>query len=134
MAKKSALVFGIIFLIVGILGFIPNGLISETGVFHADTVHNIVHLITGLVLIIVAAKSASKSATVLIWIGIIYLVVTILGFIWDSVLGLFMVNTADNWLHLVLGVVITALGFAGKKGGAPMTSPSEPMSSSTPQM
>jgi len=129
MAKKSALVLGIIFILVGILGFVPgNGIVGEGALFEAGTVHNIVHLILGIILVWVASKASQASATALIWVGIIYLIVAALGFAWGSVLGIFEVNGADNWLHLVLGIVLLALGLAGRKASAPA-----PMSP-TPQM
>ncbi|MES2216690.1 MAG: DUF4383 domain-containing protein [Patescibacteria group bacterium] len=131
MAKKSALVFGIIFLIVGILGFIPNGIVGMGATFEAGTLHNVIHLIFGLVLVWVAVKSAHKAATTLKVVGIIYLILAIIGFIQDStILGIVAVNSADNWLHLVLGIVIAALGFASKKE---MAMPSS-IPSSAPQM
>jgi hypothetical protein len=126
MAKKSALVFGIIFIIVGILGFISNPIIGVDGYFHADTVHNIVHLLIGIILALVASKASDKSGATLKIVGVVYLLVAVLGFVsGTSVLGIFEVNTADNWLHVVLGVVILALGFAGGRGSvapAPMQS------------
>ncbi len=119
MAKKSALVIGIIFVLVAILGFIPgNGIVGEGALFDAGVVHSIVHLIFGIVLLAVASKPSAASA--LKWVGIIYLIVAILGFIWGSVLGIFAVNGADNLLHLVLGIVIAALGWSASKSSAPM--------------
>ena len=135
MAKKSALIIGIIFLVVGILGFIPgNGIVGTGAYFEADAIHNVIHLIFGLILLWVALKATSRAATTLVWVGIIYILLAIIGFIQASgspLLGFVGSNDADDLLHLVLGVVILALGWAGKKSGAPMTSASAPMS---PQM
>ena len=50
-ADSLAKIFGAIFIIVGILGFIPNPLVSYRGVFEVNTLHNIVHLITGGILL-----------------------------------------------------------------------------------
>jgi uncharacterized membrane protein YbaN (DUF454 family) len=44
-AKTAALVLGIVFLAVGILGFFPNPLVSPTGLFVVNTAHNIIHLV-----------------------------------------------------------------------------------------
>ena len=42
-AKTAAVVLGIVFLAVGILGFFPNPLVSPTGFFVVNTTHNIIH-------------------------------------------------------------------------------------------
>ena len=122
MAKKLALVFGIVFVIVGILGFIPNPIVGMTGFFLTDAVHNIVHLLVGIILLVISLKAAAKSAVALKVFGIIYLVLAIIGFFSGStILGLVAINGADNWLHLVLGIVIAAAGFMAKDSSpAPM--------------
>lgn len=127
MAKKSALVIGIVFILVGILGFIPNGIVGEGATFETDTLHDIIHLVFGLILVFVALKAAHKAASTLVVVGIIYLLLAIIGFVQGTtILGLVPVNAADNWLHLVLGVVIAALGFASKKGSQISSDPMPP--------
>ncbi len=128
MAKKSTLVFGIIFLLLGILGFVPgNGIVGVDGTFQTDTMLNIVHLVFGLVLLYVAVKASHASAKTLVVVGVIYLILAIIGFIQgDRILGLVPVNSADNWLHLVLGVVIAGLGLAGRSSSSGMSEPSMP--------
>jgi hypothetical protein len=115
MAKKWAVIFGIIFVIVGILGFIPNGLVGSNGYFVTDTIHNIVHLLIGVVLLF-AAKSQSASSMWLKVFGVVYLILFIDGlFQQDNLLGFVTANKADTWLHLVLGVVLLVVGFMGGK-------------------
>ena len=129
MAKKSALVIGIIFILVGILGFIPgHGIVGEGALFEANGLHNVIHLIFGLILLFVALKSPAKAVTTLKVVGIIYLILAIIGFIQgDTILGIVPVNGADNVLHLILGIVIGALGFAGKSdASAPASAPVSP--------
>jgi hypothetical protein len=132
MAKKSALVIGIVFILVGILGFIPgNGIVGPGATFETDALHNSIHLVFGLILLFVALKAAHKAAGTLKIVGVIYLLLAVIGFAQgDTVLGLVPVNGADNWLHLVLGVVIGALGFAGKGSNSSVSS----ASSVPPQM
>ncbi|OHA87991.1 MAG: hypothetical protein A2653_02735 [Candidatus Zambryskibacteria bacterium RIFCSPHIGHO2_01_FULL_43_25] len=121
------MVFGIIFLVLGVLGFIPNPLISMDGLFQVDAVHNIIHLITGLVLVYAGKKSAGGATTALKVFGIIYLVIAILGFLMigggsGDLLGFIGMNGVDNWLHLILGLLLAWGGFKGGKGG--MSGPS----------
>lgn len=111
-AKLAATIVGIVFIAVGILGFIPNPLVSPTGLFAVNTLHNLVHLISGAVLLGGVYSSLGASLALKI-IGIVYGAVAVLGLILGPgmLLGLVHINTADNWLHVALAVVILAAGF-----------------------
>ena len=78
--KTAALVIGIIFIVVGLLGFVPNPLVSPTGIFAVNTAHNLIHLATGIV-IIAGAYSAFGARNTLLIFGAVYAVVAIAGFI-----------------------------------------------------
>ncbi len=115
MIKKLAIVFGVVFLLVGILGFIPAATPDHKllGLFMVGGIHNIIHLLSGAVAI-AAAMSSEKYAQLYFRVfGTVYALVTVIGFLQKgSVLGIFPVNMADNFLHLVLAVAILAVGFA----------------------
>jgi hypothetical protein len=118
MVQKLAWVFGIVFIIIGILGFIPSlvpgGLLL--GIFSVDAMHNVVHLISGILAIGAAWSSASYSRLYFKVFGVVYALVTIIGFVQgDTILGLMMINTADNVLHLVIAVVALWAGFGMKE-------------------
>jgi hypothetical protein len=120
--NKVAMVFACVFLVVGILGFIPNPLVGEEGLFHADLMHNLVHLISAGVLFWAAKQDVAKASLVLRVLGFVYLVVVVLGFAavgfsgdHGSLLGLMDINGADNVLHLLLAAVFLAAGY-GKLG------------------
>ena len=122
MIQKLAWVFGIVFIVIGILGFIPSlvpgGLLL--GIFSVDAMHNVVHLVSGVLAIWAAWSSASYSRLYFKVFGVVYAIVTIIGFIQgDTILGLMMVNTADNVLHLVIAAVALWAGF-GMKESMPM--------------
>jgi hypothetical protein len=124
--QKAATAVGAVFLLVGILGFIP-GITSQydtmgfaghgsmamlLGVFQVSILHNIVHLLFG-VAGLAAARSAGGARNYLIVGGVIYLVLWIYGLLAgnsDSAANFVPVNTADNWLHFVLGIGMIALG------------------------
>lgn len=122
MAKKLALLFGIILAVLGVLGFVSNPLIGANGLFETNTLHNLVHLVIGLVLIVVAYSAPEKSAMWLKVAGVVFLLLVVLGFLMapsgGMLLGLTM-NMADHWLHLVLGVVLLVAGFSAGKSSAP---------------
>ena len=123
--QRAALAVGIVFLLVGIAGFIP-GITSDysdlsfaghesdaklLGIFQVSILHNLVHLLFGVVGV-VAARRWSTSRSYLIWAGVIYVVLWVYGLVIDkgSTANIVPVNNADNWLHLVLGLGMIALG------------------------
>lgn len=119
--QAVALLVGIVFLLVGILGFVPGitthyGDLSFAGqdsgskllgLFQVSILHNIVHLVFGVGILM--SKTPEGARTYLIGGGVAYLLVWVLGLI--GALDWLPINTADNWLHLVLGVGMIALGF-----------------------
>jgi hypothetical protein len=120
--RTAGLILGIVFIVVGILGFIPNPIISEQdgAIFKVNLLHNIVHLASGAV--ILAGVYSFGSALGLKIIGVVYAVVAILGLVMraDPMFGIAM-NMADHVLHVVLAVVILYAGFALPDGGKAST-------------
>jgi len=116
------MVFGVVFVLVGILGFVPNPLVGMEAIFETDMLHNVVHILFGVILIVAAKKSPAASSLWLIILGAVYLVLAVLGFMMvpdeGELLGLVHVNMADHWLHIVLGVALVAAGFLSKKSAA----------------
>ncbi|MEV6061121.1 DUF4383 domain-containing protein [Nocardia asteroides] len=131
----GALVVGLTFLLVGVLGFIPGittdysslewaGHHSQAqlfGIFTVSVLHNIVHLLFGFAGILAAAAAAS-ARTFLIGGGLIYLALWLYGLFVDehSDANFVPLNDADNWLHLGLGLGMIVLGLA-----LPRTLPTE---------
>jgi len=123
MVKSLALLFGIVFLVVGILGFVPaatkeiDGMPMLLGIFHVNTVHNIVHLASGAVFLLCGLSGAGASRTFFKIFGIVYALVAVLGFYYGDqpLLGLISSNKADTWLHVVLAVVMLFIGFGAAK-------------------
>jgi len=128
--QKGTLVVGIVFLVVGIAGFVPgltsgslagagNGSMAMLlGLFQVSVLHNIVHLLFGVVGI-AAARRATGSRFYLTVGGIVYFVLWIYGLFTagrDSDANFVPLNTADNWLHLVLAVGMVALGVVLPRG------------------
>ena len=125
--QTAALAVGAVFVLVGILGFIPGitsdydtmsfaGHHSEAkllGIFQVSILHNIVHLLFGAAAFVLA-KTVSGARMYLIAGGAIYLVLWLYGLIVgnDSSANFVPVNTADDWLHLVLGLGMIGLGLA----------------------
>lgn len=123
--QKAAMAVGIVFLLVGIAGFIPGITSSYSdltfgghdsnakllGVFEVSVLHNIVHLLFGIAGI-AAARTWSAARGYLIGGGVIYLVLWLYGLVIDqeSAANFVPVNSADDWLHFVLGIGMIAMG------------------------
>lgn len=128
LAELGALVAGALFLVVGILGFIP-GITTNVddmkflgdesasellGLFQVSVLHNIVHLLFGAVGLWAAFQGWATARLFLILGGATYLVLFVYGLIvpttsdWNFV----PVNTADDWLHLVLALAMLGIGLA----------------------
>ena len=121
--RTAALLIGIIFLAVGFLGFVDNPIVgaSEAAIFHADKTHNIVHLVSGALFLLIALAAPGASASFLILFGLVYLAIGIIGYVtigkegMGQVLGFLNVNGNDNYLHMALGIVIFLLGVATRR-------------------
>jgi hypothetical protein len=115
--QQAAKWFGIILLAVGILGFIP-GIVTPSGlllgIFSVDTLHNLIHIVSG-VIGIASAGSLKGSKLYFKIFGIVYGIVTILGFIGGGMVLGMMMNTADNILHLVITAFSLYYGFRGEQ-------------------
>ncbi|HZR39137.1 MAG TPA: DUF4383 domain-containing protein [Ktedonobacteraceae bacterium] len=125
--RVFALVVGIIFVLIAIIGFFTpmrnaTGVQPLFGIFDVDTVHNWIHLISGLLGIIAAFVGQARTFNQAF--GIFYTLLGILGLF--SVLyfppgtyghdtGLFLglthINAADHVLHLVAGIIALIVGF-----------------------
>ena len=118
MVQKLAWVFGIVFAAIGVLGFVPGVTSADghlLGIFEVDALHNVIHLVTGLVFLAVAWKYNEYAKISFKVFGVVYGLVTVLGFIsGGSVLGLISVNLADNVLHLLVAAVALYAGFMMK--------------------
>jgi uncharacterized protein DUF4383 len=132
--QNVARLVGIVFLLVGIAGFIPgvttnlydglefagnDGNAELLGIFKVSVLHNIVHVLFGLAGLALAA-TASGARTYLIGGGAIYLGLCVLGIVGGG--DWIPSNDADNWLHLLLGAGMIGLGvLTTRESRAPST-------------
>lgn len=113
LVKPLTWVLGIVLLVVGVLGFVlPSPLL---GLFEVDTIHNIVHILSGVVGLWAASTGYQYSRLFLMIFGLVYALVAVLGFMSGSVLGLFVVNAFDNYLHAAIGAVCLISAFGSHK-------------------
>jgi Domain of unknown function (DUF4383) len=123
-ARTAAFVLGIVFLIVGVLGYVPNPIVGPTGFFVTNSLHNLVHIISGIVLLIGVYTALTPSLALKI-IGIVYALVAVLGFVMmkggDGMMFGVQMNMLDHWLHVVLAIVLLAAGFGLPAMRRPLT-------------
>ena len=108
-----ALIIGVVFLLIGILGLLFDTTHGSLLGFDVDLVHNLVHLLTGIVALVAVFSGWSRRFNQVF--GIIYLLVGLAGLIpglyFDQrLLGLMHVNAADNVLHLLVGLIAAESG------------------------
>jgi Domain of unknown function (DUF4383) len=126
--RNFALVFGIVFLLAGISGFIPGmlhpvpadappltvdmgyGLVM--GLLPVNVLHNLVHILFGILGVVAFAGVVAPRVYAQI-VAVTYGLLVILGLLpaTQTVFGLIPIYGNDVWLHLVLGVVAAYFGF-----------------------
>lgn len=110
---------GIVLVAVGLIGFIDNPLVGDTpnALVPTDTVHNIVHLATGLIALYIAfGLRGENQANGAIGFGVLYVVIFLAVLVSPNLFGLFQVN-ANGVLHLIhatLAIVSLAVGYMAK--------------------
>lgn len=113
-SKNACVAFGAAFVLAGVLGFVPNPLLAPDGIFAVNTMHNLVHLLTGAAFLVGGLILTGKARSTLQVVSGAYLGVALLGFLTsgDMLLGLVRLNEADRWLHLGLALTILAAALA----------------------
>jgi hypothetical protein len=120
--RLLAMIFGVVYLLVGVLGFAVTGFSNFAGthgdtliVFDVNPLHNIVHLAIGALLLL-ASRSAASAKAANTGVGAVYLVVGIIGLvILDSSANILALNGADNVLHLASAIVLLGVGLTADK-------------------
>lgn len=136
--RTFAMIFGIVFLIVGVLGFIPGvtpmggmDMDADTQVkmttlfgyelklFPVNVLHDIVHILFGIWGLL-AARSLGGARAYFKGVAIIYAVLTIMGFLptLKTTFGLIPLYGNDIWLHAVLAIVAAYFGWLNRDSTA----------------
>lgn len=121
--RLIATIFGAVYLLVGILGFLVTagiGFFASQGanliVFAVNPLHNVIHLLIGAALLTAGLKSVPAARSVNTTVGGVYLLVGIVGlFLLDSPLNIIALNGADNVLHLASAVLLLGVGLSQDK-------------------
>lgn len=129
--QRFALIFGVVYLAVGVMGFIPGLVSAPTGVptdlgqvdvvsgygrlmglFPINTAHNIIHMVVGG-LGIAASIAPDSSRLYSGQLGIWFSVLAILGLIpvANTLFGLVPLYSHDIWLHALTAAMGIYFGF-----------------------
>ena len=121
MAKTVATLLGVVFILVGIVGFVSPNLLGA----HLGKLHNVVHLVSGAISLYMGTKgSLSGARSFCIIFGLIYGLLGVVGYFVgtgpDHMLELprLMLGTRDHIIHIALGVIYLIGGFGTKSGSA----------------
>lgn len=127
---------GVVFLLVGVLGFVPGSTTGYDGmafaghestaelfgVFAVSVLHNLVHIAFGLAGL-AGATTARGARVYLVGGGVVYLALFVYGLVVDWSSDVVPVNAADNWLHLFLAVTMLGLAWLAGTPRRPTNTP-----------
>jgi hypothetical protein len=117
-AQLFALVLGIVYVVIGLLGFIPALAPNAAllGLFGVNATHNVTHLLVGAIWLFASRTPGNASLANLV-IGIVYVLLGLLGLLNLVVPALINNNVADSWLHLISGAAAVYFGTAAGRRG-----------------
>ncbi len=128
LTQKAAMVFGVVFLLVGLLGLLSRGGTGMEadmntapkllGLFPVNLLHNLVHLAFG-VWGIAASRSHGGAKGFHRAGAVIYLVLVVLAFVDPTTFGLVPIGGNDIWLHALLAAGLGYFGFIHREAGVP---------------
>lgn len=131
MAKTVCKILGVVFLIVGVAGFVAPTLLGT----HLSPVHNLIHIISGAVALYFGFGGSPSGARMFCLVfGAVYLLLGVVGFamgapgtseipgmmhadsrLWKVLPGKLELGQMDHIVHVLLGVVFLAGGVLGRR-------------------
>ena len=116
--RAFAFIFGIMFLLIGIAGFVPdivpNDRLAE--IFRVNLWLNMLHVASGVFAFIVGLMGRTSTRFYFQLVGILYGILAILGFVYAErdILGIFASNSPDTWFHVIMAIAALILGYGAK--------------------
>jgi len=131
MAKTICKLLGVVFLIVGVAGFVAPGMLGT----HLSLAHNLIHVISGAIALYFGfAGSYSGARSFCLAFGAVYLLLGVVGFVmgtpgssemagmthpdprlWKLLPGTLELGQMDHIVHVLFGVVFLAGGLIGRR-------------------
>ena len=124
-AMGWATLAGIVLIAAGLLGFLNTSIIgSSSGALIAtDTIHNVVHLLTGLIALYIAfGLKGPQQATAVLGFGVLYVIIFVAVLASPTLFGIFSVaaNAPIHVIHAAVAVVSLAVGYMARGGATAM--------------
>jgi hypothetical protein len=124
-AMGWATLAGIVLIAAGLLGFLNTSLVgSASGALIAtDNVHNIVHLLTGLIALYIAfGLKGETQATAVLGFGVLYVIIFAAVLVSPTLFGIFSVaaNAPIHVIHAAVAVVSLAVGYMARSSTSAM--------------
>ncbi|MFP7761765.1 DUF4383 domain-containing protein [Marisediminicola sp. LYQ134] len=127
--RLLATVFGVVYLLIGLLGFTATGDVPSffsteggllLGIFEVNIFHNVAHILIGAALTIGGVSGVRAAKGVNIFVGAAYLLLGIAGlFLIGTAANVLAINAADNVLHFASAAVLLAVGIGADKASSP---------------
>jgi hypothetical protein len=118
MAKTVCKILGVVFLLVGLIGFVSPNLLGA----HLTPVHNVVHIVSGAIALYFGFAGTLSGAKIFsLAFGVVYLALGVLGMALGSgedrmwMLGPLHFGNADHGIHVLLGIIFLAGGLFTKR-------------------
>jgi hypothetical protein len=125
-AKTWSALVGIVLIAAGLLGFLNTSVVgsAEDALVRTDNIHNVVHLLTGLIALFIAfGLRGEQQANAVIGFGILYTIMFVAVLVSPTLFGIFSVpsNAAVHLIHVAVAVVSLAVGFLARGRASAMT-------------
>lgn len=113
MAKTLAILFGVVYVLMGIVGFFNTGLVGTAGVFAADALTSAMFVLVGAVLLTGGLATLARARNMNTLVGAVLVVLSLIGFLMvpdrGEMLGMF-VSDSVHWFNLIVGAVLFGSG------------------------
>ena len=124
-AMGWATLAGIVLIAAGLLGFLNTSIAGDGNgaILAVDSVHNIVHILTGLLALGIAfALKGEQQVNAVIGFGLLYVVIFVAVLVSPNLFGLFKVsaNAPIHVIHAAVAVVSLAVGSMARSGSSAM--------------
>lgn len=121
MRKLILQVLGSILALFGLLGFLFSGNETLNNLFHLSLTHNLLHLLSGAILLWVSYNDKYGLLAARTF-GILYLLISVLGLINNTLFGLFTVTPLMEVVHFIIAALTLYVGFKKEEAQSETTS------------
>ena len=116
---------GIVLVAAGLLGFLNTSIAGDGAgaILQVDSIHNVVHLVTGLVALYIAfGLRGDQQVNAVIGFGILYVIIFVAVLLSPTLFGIFKVsaNAPIHVIHAAVAVVSLAVGYMARSGSSAM--------------